>query len=114
MKRRMFLKSLGLALLSMPLVKAFAEDKKAECPATAPEGVKVVTSDAAPGKGLEYVALASESKNAKYKDGQNCANCKFYKADKANGGYAPCTMMANKFVSSCGWCKSYSPVAKKA
>lgn len=112
MKRRLFLKSIATALLAVPFVKAMAQDKK-ECPASAPADVKIVTSDAAPGKGLDYVALATESKNAKYKSGQDCSNCKFFKADKANGGYAPCTMMANKFVSSCGWCKSYT-VAKKA
>jgi hypothetical protein len=112
MKRRLFLKSIATALLATPFIKALAQDPK-ECPATAPADVKVVTADTAPGKGLAYVALATESKHEKYKAGQNCTNCKFYKADKANGGYAPCTMMANKFVAGCGWCKSYT-VLKKA
>ena len=58
-------------------------------------------------KSLDYVVDAGTSKNAKFKAGQNCLNCKYYNDKKADGGYAPCTMMGMKYVTSCGWCKSY-------
>lgn len=77
------------------------------CPTTAPAGKQVAQEGVGMAKSLEYVAVSSTSKNAKFKAGQNCLNCKYYNEKKAEGGYAPCTMMGMKYVTSCGWCKSY-------
>lgn len=90
------------------ITKSFAADA---CPATAPAGKKVATSAEGMGKSLEYVTDAKSSKNALYKAGSACGNCKFYNAGKAEGGYAPCTMMGMAYVTNCGWCKSYSKKA---
>jgi hypothetical protein len=108
--RRSLLKILASTVAVAPLFKLgklMAEEKKKECPTAAPADVKVVTADDAAGKRLDYVVDATTSKNAKYKAGQNCENCKFYTADKGKDGYAPCKMLANKYVAGCGWCKSY-------
>ena len=61
-------------------------------------------------KGLAYSADATKSKNAKYKAGQNCANCALFqgKAGDAEGG---CPLFAGKQVSAKAWCSAY---AKKA
>ena len=38
-----------------------------------------------------------------------CLDCKFYKkADKVTKGMGQCPMLANTYVSACGWCKQYS------
>jgi hypothetical protein len=55
---------------------------------------------------------SNSSKNALHKAGQSCANCNFYTVAKADSGYAPCAMMGNKFVTNCGWCKSFKAKAK--
>lgn len=106
LNRRSLFKSAMLGLTTFIAVpKAFA----AAC-AVSPEpaGKKVAKNK----ERLDYVVNADDAKgNAKYKAGDNCANCKFYKADAGTPGYGKCPMMANKYVSACGWCKSY---AKKA
>lgn len=81
------------------------------CPKAPPAGKALGSPTEGMGKNLEYVLDAKTSKNAKYTAGSNCGNCKFYNDKKAEGGYAPCTMMGMKYVTTCGWCKSY---AKKA
>lgn len=91
-----------LALKSGSLLAADA------CPAKAPAGKALGSPTEGMGKGLEYVLDAKTSKNAKYKAGANCGNCKFYNTAKADSGHAPCTMMGMKYVTHCGWCKSYA------
>lgn len=78
------------------------------CPKVGPAGKQLGVPTEGMGKSLEYVLDAKTSKNAKYKAGDNCGNCKFYNQAKADGGYAPCTMMGMKYVTNCGWCKSYA------
>ena len=110
--RRRFFKQIAGAFAAVPFMglatDVFAEEKK--CGAN-PPGKKFVTPEDKAAKRLDYVAVASESKNKKYKAGSACSNCKFYKDKKAIGDWAPCQMLANKYVASCGWCKSYK--AKK-
>ncbi len=89
--------------------KLFAADA---CPTKAPAGKPLAMSTEGMGKNLEYVIDANTSKNALHKAGQSCANCNFYTVAKAEGGYAPCVMMGNKYVTSCGWCKSFKAKAK--
>jgi hypothetical protein len=106
--RRSFFQMALLSAAVIPFVtkatKLFAADA---CPSTPPVGKIVARSDEGMGKTLEYVSDASVSKNVKYKTGNNCGNCKFYNSAKADGGFAPCTMMGMKYVTNCGWCKSY-------
>lgn len=108
--RRSFF-TIGLASLSvLPLIgKAFAADA---CPTKAPAGKALATPTEGMGKSLEYVVDANTSKNALHKAGMTCASCNFYTVAKAEGGYAPCAMMGNKYVTNCGWCKSYKAKAK--
>lgn len=85
--------------------KVFANECKIGTP---PAGKKV----AADGERLDYQSNSVNSKaHAKYVAGSTCGNCKFYKKANAEGGFAPCAMMANKYVSECGWCKSYMKLA---
>ncbi len=105
--RRSFFKlALGAAALS-PLLMSAQTAQAAGCPTTPPAGKKIGKPGEGMGKSLEYVEDAKTSKNAKYKAGSNCGNCKYYNDKKAEGGYAPCTMMGMAYVTNCGWCKSY-------
>ncbi len=100
----------SLALSAVAVVPFALNSKNASaaaCPTTAPAGKQVAKEGEGMAKGLEYVQLATTSKNAKYKAGANCSSCKYYNDKKAEGGYAPCTMMGMKYVTNCGWCKSY-------
>jgi len=107
--RRSFFQLAVAGLTVAPFVLKASNSMAADaCPAKAPAGKALGSPTEGMGKGLEYVLDAKTSKNAKYKAGQNCGNCKFYNAAKADSGHAPCTMMGMKFVTHCGWCKSYS------
>lgn len=108
--RRSFFKMALSAVALAPVLKV------ANILAAAPE--KMI--DAKKTKMLKYVADAAEAKKLhaagdknykKYKDGSNCAGCKFYTADAAYEGYGKCTMAAKQYVDAKGWCKSY--MAKK-
>lgn len=90
---------------------------KLACPQAAPTNAKVVKKlldyNSKTAKRLKFVANAPDAKGEKkYKEGENCANCNFYKAPIEN--YGKCAMVANKYVPACGWCKSYKPMKKKA
>lgn len=108
--RRSFFQFAVAGLTVVPFIfkatKSFAAAEA--CPAVAPKGKALGVPTEGMGKSLEYVLDAKTSKNAKYKAGSSCNNCKFYNAAKAEGGYAPCTMMGMKYVTHCGWCKSYA------
>lgn len=104
-RRSFFQMFLGVVAVA-PVVFKMGEANAAACGA-APAGKKVAQVGTGMAKGLDYVAVATDSKHAKYKAGQDCGNCKFYQAAKAEKDYAPCTMMGMSFVASCGWCKSY-------
>lgn len=100
-----------MALASVVAIPFFARTTKLfaadACSTTPPAGKSAALPNEGMGKTLEYVGDATTSKNAKYKAGQTCLNCKFYNAPKAEGGFAPCTMLGMKYVAACGWCKSY-------
>ena len=112
LSRRSFFKFAVAAAAVVPFVakisKSFAADA---CPATAPAGKALASSTEGMGKTLQYVTDAKTSKNAKYKAGSKCGSCKFFNAAKAEGGYAPCTMMGMKYVTNCGWCSSFAAKA---
>lgn len=108
LNRRSFFKATLSAFVAAPfLFKMLGNASAASCSKTPPAGKPAAEVGVGMAKGLDYVDLAESSKNPKYKAGQNCLNCKYYNDKKAEGGYAPCTMMGMKFVTSCGWCKSY-------
>lgn len=117
--RRSFFRAALLGLGALPLVKstdALAGIAKA-CPQKDPTDAKALKKllkpDGKVAKRLKYVANATDSKHKKYTKGSLCGNCKFYKDKKEVEFYAPCTMAANKYVPSCGWCKSYKLDKKK-
>lgn len=100
----------GMVLAAATIVPAVMKSVKAEaaaCPATAPAGKQVAQVGVGMAKSLDYVADGKTSTNPKHKPGDTCGNCKYYNDKKAEGGYAPCTMMGMKFVTNCGWCKSH-------
>ena len=117
--RRSFFKAAALGLGALPLLnagKAFAGIAKV-CPQGDPKDPKALKKllDAKSKKAtrLKYVTNATTSKHKKYKKGSACGICKFYKAKKEVESYAPCSMVANRYVASCGWCKSYKLDKKK-
>lgn len=97
----------AVAIVPFALKSIGNANAAAACPTTPPAGKQVAAVGVGMAKSLEYVDDAKTSKNAKYKSGSNCLNCKYYNDKKAEGGYAPCTMMGMKYVTNCGWCKSY-------
>lgn len=58
-------------------------------------------------KALDYVEDAAASKNAKYKAGDDCANCMFYSGGPTGRG--PCQLFPGKSVNAKGWCVSHAP-----
>jgi len=117
--RRSFFKlALGVFALS-PIVKVASVFAEAAAPKSAAIKAKLINEKTA--KRLKYVSDAAEAKKLqaagdkgykKYKEGSQCTNCKFYKADKAEPEWGKCTMAANKYVSGKGWCKSYKAAKK--
>lgn len=112
LSRRSFFKFAAAAVAVVPFLanatKAFAADA---CPATAPAGKPLASPTEGMGKTLQYVTDAKTTKNPKYKAGSKCGGCNFYNDKKAEGGYAPCTMMGMKYVTNCGWCTSFKAKA---
>lgn len=107
LNRRSFFGMVVAAVAIVPFALKSAKSEAAACPTAAPAGKAVAVEGVGMAKGLDYVADGKTSKNAKHKPGNTCGNCKYYNDKKADGGYAPCTMMGMKFVTNCGWCKSY-------
>jgi hypothetical protein len=76
---------------------------------------KLIDPSGATGKRLAYSANAEDSKgHKKYVAGSLCGNCKFYNVKKEDQAHAPCSMAGNKYVSSCGWCKTFKLDPKKS
>jgi hypothetical protein len=112
LSRRSFFKFALTGVAVVPFIlkasKSFAADA---CPKTAPAGKQIAKVGEGMAKTLNYVEDAKTAKHAKYKAGSLCGNCKFYNDKKAEGGYAPCTMMGMKYVTTCGWCSSFAAKA---
>jgi hypothetical protein len=73
----------------------------------------MVKEDDAQAKALGYVADASKTDKAKYKQyaaGQLCTNCALWQG-KATDAAAGCALFPGKQVAGKGWCSAY---AKKA
>lgn len=125
LNRRNLFKLGAAAIVSLPLLKIdrlLAGEELAwdACPTVVPEKIqKKLAKDKAKAR-LKFVADATTSTHKKYKPGAACGNCKFYKTKVKDGklvgeegGYAKCSMLANKYVNRCGWCKSYKADKKK-
>ena len=113
LSRRSFFKFALAGFAVVPFIAKSAKSFAAEaCPKVAPAGKKVAVVGVGMAKTLNYVEVASTSKHAKYTAGATCLGCNFYNDKKAEGGYAPCTMMAMQYVTNCGWCSSYKVKAK--
>ena len=61
-------------------------------------------------KALHYTNDASASKDPKHKQGDDCANCMFYKG-KPGSARGPCQLFPGKSVDAKGWCVSHQPKA---
>ena len=122
LNRRLFVRLGCFSIAALPLFKlkdAFADHhEKAEggiCPAEKPtKEVKPKKFELNPKKvkKLQYVEDATTVEHKKYKPGQACGNCIFYKYKKEVGGYAPCSQLQNRYVNKCGWCKQYAKKSK--
>ncbi len=106
--RRNFMKTLALgfgALVMSPMIRI----QKAV--AAALVGDKDPVANA-----LGYVknvdALKGKDAPPTHKKGTACKNCQFYADPKAK--QAKCQLITTGDVLATGWCKSYSPIAKKA
>jgi hypothetical protein len=110
--RRFFLKSLGLAIASIPLVGLLQNRSSSAFASDLPE----VAENDPTAIALGYVAdgkKADIKKFPKAKDAKNgtqkCSNCMFFSNEKAGKG--SCQLFPGKLVRSAGWCNSW---AKKA
>lgn len=107
--RRWFFKVVLSSAVLAPLMLKYNKSYAAHvCPKVAPAGKPIASPTEGLGKTLQYVTDAKTTKNPKYKKGDTCITCKFYNAIKAEGGYAPCTMLGMKYVTSCGWCTAFA------
>ena len=106
--RRSFFHFSLAGIIAIPLLlKSENSFAQAKCPTVPPKGKSVAIPNQGMAKTLQYVENATSSKNAKYKSGADCGNCKFYNNKKEDNAFAPCTMMGMKYVAKCGWCISY-------
>jgi hypothetical protein len=117
-RRNFLIKSLGLVGL-LPLL-SLKDALAAKCPQALKidsEKVlaKLLDATSKTGKRLAYTGNAVDAKDhKKYKAGSLCGNCKFYNIKKEDQAHAPCSMAGNKYVSNCGWCKTYKLDPKKS
>lgn len=105
--RRSFFRMALAAVAITPFALKSVKAQAAGCPTTPPAGKQVAKVGEGMAKSQDYVEDSKTSKNPKHKPDQNCGNCKYYNDKKAEGGYAPCTMLGMKYVTNCGWCKAY-------
>ena len=118
-KRREFIRNLGLSLLAVPFLTNFKEvfaartkDKTpAAKPAPLPAGMTAVAESDPIAAAIGYKANQKDIDKKKYpqwKTGQSCKNCALYTATEGNASWGKCQMMVTGLVSSAGWCGSYS------
>ncbi len=113
--RRRFFKLGMVALASAPFLKigkVFADGDTCKVTKPTDEAVlnRMVKEDDPAAKRLDYIEVATDSKHPNFKPGELCKNCRFYRHQQEKDGWAPCTMLANRYVTACGWCRSYQPM----
>ena len=107
--RRSMFKMMAASVLALPLMTKVALANAAKCGAPGAKA-KAKLIDEKTAKRLGYVEVASEAKGEKkYKEGDHCATCNFYKTPE--GDYGRCGMAGMKYVASCGWCKQFKKKA---
>ncbi|WP_109995173.1 high-potential iron-sulfur protein [Salinisphaera sp. LB1] len=57
-------------------------------------------------KQLHYREDATQETASRYKKGEVCANCVFYRG-KDGDQYGPCEIFGGKLVNADGWCTAY-------
>lgn len=120
-KTRRSLISRTLALLGiLPLISVSEALANSSCP----QALKIDASNvldnlldpiSKTGKRIDYFPNALDAKDhKKFVKDSICEKCKFYNVNKSEQSHAPCSMAGNKFVSACGWCKTFKSNKKKA
>lgn len=56
---------------------------------------------------VEQAAQLKAGKEATFKAGSNCGNCRLYVVAQESGGYAPCGAVGGKRVARAGWCRAW-------
>jgi hypothetical protein len=107
LNRRSFFRMALAAVAVVPFALKSIKSEAAACPTTPPAGKQVAKVGEGMAKSLDYTDNGATSKNPKHKPGQACGACKYFNDKKGEGGYAPCTMMGMRYVTNCGWCKSF-------
>lgn len=107
MNRRSLFKVLGAGVLTLPFVTSVVLAEAKKCGAPGPKASKkLLDPKDKTAIRLDYVEVASDAKGKpKYKEGDNCVTCNFYK--NPEGDYGQCAMAAMKYVAACGWCKQF-------
>ena len=102
--RRHFLRKAAIIMLLFPWARSWACGKAKD-----PKVLKkLLDPKSKTAVRLAYVQKAEDGKgHPKWKANADCGNCKFYRPYKKEKDYGKCTMAANRYVPSCGWCKSY-------
>lgn len=106
--RRCLLKAGTMGLFAVPFLsmsKAIAAGCSADA-AACKKGLMDKTDKRF--KKYEYTLDAGTAKaHKKFKPNANCGNCNFYKIKKEKNSNAPCAMLGQKCVVSCGWCNKW-------
>lgn len=105
--RRTFLRMTATGLLAIPAAALLRP-----APAAAQDMPKLAL-DNPQAKALSYVhdaANVDKSKQPRYQEGQNCANCALFQA-KGDEEWAGCSIFPGKLVNAAGWCSAYAPKA---
>jgi hypothetical protein len=113
-RRAVFKWGLGAIALLPVLKSTLLQAAEACAAASAAIKDKVLDPNSAVAKRLDYVeSMGKDFSHKAFKAGSDCGNCRFFIVARKDGQWAPCTMAANKYVPSCGWCKSYALDPKK-
>ena len=103
--RRRFLSQIAIGIATLPLIR-LASAQAADLPHLSPDDPAA--------KALAYTESAAKI-DAKaeplFKPASHCANCQFFQAAQASGGYAPCTLFPGKTVNQNGWCRAWAAKA---
>ena len=107
MNRRSMIKAAAASILAFPLMMRVAMAEAKKCGAPGPKAkAKLLDPKDKVAERLDYTEVAETAKgNPKYKAGDHCATCNFYK--NPEGDYGQCAMAAMKYVAACGWCKQF-------
>jgi len=110
--RRVFLIKLATFPLLLSSSKAFACDVAKVTSSKVKN--KIFNASSSTAKRLNFVRVAKQAKNSKYKEGQECGKCKYFNLRTKEGDFAKCAFAQNRYVPRCGWCKQFKMDPKKS